>query len=158
MAQMKVFMKIEGMPGSSLDANHADYSDVRGFQHELTYPFDMRENRGRGEPQHGALTVIKEIDKSSPKLYEALAKKKKVAGLEIEFWRDDPAAGGSEHYFTIKLTDCRVVFIKPYMVQDEKTNLPPHVEEVGFAYRQIDWTWLSGGQVPTTFDFSSPDA
>ena len=30
--------------------------------------------------------------------------------------------------------------------------------ELGFAYRKIDWEWLSGGKLPTTFDFSAPQA
>ncbi|MBN4054947.1 type VI secretion system tube protein Hcp [Acidimicrobium ferrooxidans] len=155
---MKVFMKIDGMPGSSLDKNHKDWCDVRGFDHRLEYPFDMRENRGTGEPTHGSLKITKEIDKATPKLLEALAKKKKIATVELEFWRDKPGEGGSEKYFTIKVTDCRVVEDRPYMPPAGNEGLPPHMEVVGFAYRKIDWTWLSGGQVPTTFDFSDPDA
>jgi type VI secretion system secreted protein Hcp len=159
MASMKVFMKIDGMPGSSTDANHSDWCDVRGFEHLMEYPFDMRENKGRGEPVHGAMKVYKEIDKSTPKIYEALAKKKKINSVEVEFWRDNPVEGGSEKYFTIKLKDCRVVNCKPYMpMGKEAEETFSHMEEVGFAYRQIEWTWLSGGQVPTTFDFSNPDA
>jgi type VI secretion system secreted protein Hcp len=156
---MKVFMKIDGLPGSSLDQKHKDWCDIRGFSHEMSYPFDMRENKGRGEPVHGAFTLLKEMDKASPKLYEALAKKKKINKVEFEFWRDKPGEGGSEKYFSIVLTDCRVVSAKPYIpIGAEVEDLPPHVEEIGFAYRKIDWTWLSGGQVPTTFDFSNPDA
>ena len=159
MTTMKVFMKIDGMPGSSLDQNHADWCDIRGFSHEMAYPFDMRENKGRGEPTHGAFSVSKEMDKSSPKLYEALAKKRKINSVEMEFWRDKPGEGGSEKYFSILLTDCRVIEANPFIPQGEDTDdMPPHMEKIGFAYRKIDWTWLSGGQVPTTFDFSNPDA
>jgi type VI secretion system secreted protein Hcp len=160
MASMKVFMKIDKMPGSSADANHGDWCDVRGFMHTMEYPFDMRENKGRGEPVHGACSVTKEIDKASPKIFEALAKKKKVKQVEIEFWRDNPSEGGSEKYFTILLKDCRVVHAKPYMPTPTHgaADSMSHMEEVGFAYRQIEWTWLSGGQVPTTFDFGNPDA
>ena len=160
MSGMKVFLKVDGMPGSSMEANRADWSDIRGFNHELTYPFDMRENKGRGEPVHGECSILKEIDKSSPKLYEALAKKKKVETIEIEFERDSPKDGSTEVYFTIKLTDCRIVTARPYIpMPDEKDETtPPHMEKVGFAYRKIDWTWLSGGQIPTTFDFSNPSA
>ena len=50
----------------------------------------MRDNRGRGEPEHGACTVMKEIDKASPKFYEALAKKKKIDSVLLEFERDKP--------------------------------------------------------------------
>lgn len=161
MASMKVFMKIDGMPGSSQDKDHSDWCDVRGFEHAMEYPFDMRENKGRGEPVHGACSVSKEIDKASPKIFEALAKKKKVKEVDIEFWRDNPTEGGSEKYFTIKLKDCRVVQAKPYMPTAGGAGAEDamsHMEHVGFAYRQIEWTWLSGGQVPTTFDFSNPDA
>lgn len=164
MSKMKVFMKVADIPGSSSDQNHSDWCDVRGFSHEMNYPFDMRDNRGAGEPVHGALKVTKEIDKASPKLYECLVKKKKVANVEFEFWRDNPNSGGSEKYFTMKIGECRVVNVHPYMhVGNEpgvsqSEDLPPHLEEIGFAYRTIDWTWLSGGQVPTTFDFSNPDS
>ncbi|MCC6464569.1 MAG: type VI secretion system tube protein Hcp [Planctomycetes bacterium] len=159
MAAMKVFMKIDGMPGSSMDKNYKDWCDVRGFSHEMKYPFDMRENKGRGEPVHGECMVTKEIDKATPKLYEALAKKKKIKEITIEFWRDHPGEGGSEKYFTIKLKDCRLVYARPYMPTGPEANDTfSHMEQVGFAYRQIEWTWLSGGQVPTTFDFGNPDA
>mgnify|MGYP001171008926 FL=1 len=157
MASMKVFMKISDIPGSSTDKDHKDWCDVRGFEHEMKYPFDMRENKGRGEPVHTEFQVLKEIDKASPKLYEALAKKKKVKEIEVEFWRDNPKDGGSEKYFSIKLKDCRVVYAKPFMPRGDNENFS-HMETVGFGYRVVEWTWISGGQVPTTFDFSSPDA
>lgn len=159
MASMKVFLRIANIPGSSLDKNHEDWCDVRGFSHEMKYPFDMRENKGRGEPVHGEMSISKEMDKASPKIYEALAKKKRIEEVEIEFWRDNPTDGGSELYFTIVLKDCRVVMAQPYMpMAGGEDDSLSHMEKIGFAYRQIEWTWLSGGQVPTTFDFSDPDA
>ena len=160
MGTMKVFMKVEGIAGSSMEKGRDDWSDVRGFDHKLQYPFDMRDNRGRGEPEHGACTILKEIDKASPKFYEALAKKKKIDSVLLEFERDKPGEGSTETYFSIKLTDCRLVHARPHIPtpaeKDETT--PPHLETVGFAYRIIDWTWLSGGQIPTNFNFSDPTA
>jgi type VI secretion system secreted protein Hcp len=160
MGSMKVFMKVEGIAGSSMEKGRKDWSDVRGFNHALQYPFDMRDNRGRGEPEHGACTVLKEIDKASPKLYEALAKKKKVDSLLLEFERDKPGEGSTEAYFRIELHDCRVISARPHvptsMGKDE--NSPPHMEEIGFAYRKITWTWDSGGAIETTFDFGDPKA
>ena len=155
-----VFMKIDGIPGSSMQNNRADWCDVRGFSHDLEYPFDMRENKGRGEPVHGALCITKEIDKASPKLLEALAKKKMVNSVEIEFERDKPGEGSTEVYYSIKLTDCRIVKARPHMPTpaEKDADTPPHLEEIGFAYRQIDWTWLSGGQIPTSFNFADPTA
>tara|TARA_R110002094_G_scaffold79448_2_gene85333 strand:- start:889 stop:1371 length:483 start_codon:yes stop_codon:yes gene_type:complete len=160
MGSMKVFMKIEGIAGSSMEKGRTDWSDVRGFDHLLQYPFDMRDNRGRGEPEHGACTISKEIDKASPKFYEALAKKKKIDSVLLEFERDKPGEGSTEAYFRIELEDCRVITARPHVpkgdVNDE--NAPPHMEEIGFAYRKITWTWDSGGAIETTFDFSDPQA
>lgn len=160
MGSMKVFMKVEGIAGSSMEKGRSDWSDVRGFDHALQYPFDMRDNRGRGEPEHGACTVIKEIDKASPKLYEALAKKKKIDSVLLEFERDKPGEGSTEAYFRIELHDCRVINARPHVPQgggkDEVS--PPHMEQIGFAYRKITWTWDSGGAIETTFDFSDPKA
>ena len=158
MANMKIFAKIDGCPGSTLDSKHKDFCDVRGFEHELQYPFDMRENKGRGEPVHGALTITTEVDKATPKLFEALAKKKKIKDVQLEFWRDKPGEGGSELYFKIKIEDCRVVVLKVFTPKASESDkeTPPHQVQVGFAYRKIDTTYDSGGQVPTTFDFSDP--
>ena len=152
-----VYMKIEGIPGSCKEKNHKDYSDVRGFEHPLQYPYDMRAGKGTAEPEHGALAVIKEIDKASPLLYEACAKKKKIKAVQIEWWRDKPGGGGSEHYFTHIIEDVRVVHVKPYISRPD-SNEPTHAEEVGFSYQNIKWEWLSGGKIPTEFDFSDPTA
>ena len=104
MGTMKVFMRVEGFAGSSTEKGREGWSDVRGFTHEMTYPFDMRDNKGRGEPEHGAFLVSKEMDKASPKFYEALAKKKKVDQVVLEFERDTPGAGSTEIYFRIGRT------------------------------------------------------
>ncbi len=156
MSGMKVFMKIEGIPGSATEKNRADWSSLRGFSHQLEYPFDMREGKGRGEPMHGACTVLKEIDKTSPKLYEALCKKLSVEKVEIEFERDKPGEGGTEIYFRIVLAKCRVVFARPHIptVSERDETTPPHMDEIGFAYQEINWEWDSDGKLPTTFIFA----
>lgn len=160
MAGMRVFMKIEGMPGSSLEEGRKDWSDVRGFEHALTYPYDMAAGRGTAPQVHGPCTVLKEIDKASPKLYEALAKNLKVTKVEIEFERDKPGDGSTEVYFKIVLSDCRVIAAKPHIpgFKDRNPDLPLHLEMIGFGYRKIDWEWLSGGKLPTTFDFNAPSS
>ena len=158
MAGMRVFMKIDGIPGSSLEENRKDWCDVRGFSHEMKYPYDMAQGRGTGAQNHGPCTILKELDKSSPKLYEALAKNLKVGKVEVEFERDKPGDGSTEIYFKIVLTDCRVIYARPHIPTPNMRDpdLPPHLEEIGFGYRKIDWEWLSGGKLPTTFDFNNP--
>ena len=156
---MKVFVKIDGMPGSSTEAKREDWSEVRLFDHEMVYPFDMQDMSGTSEPKHGAVTIWKAIDKSSPKIYEALAKKSKIASVELEFERDNPNDGKTEVYYSMKLEDCRVIVARPYIPGPGEAceQTLPHMDKVGFAYRKINWTWISGGQVPTTFDFNDPN-
>ena len=160
MGTMKVFMRVEGFAGSSTEKGREGWSDVRGFTHEMTYPFDMRDNKGRGEPEHGAFLVSKEMDKASPKFYEALAKKKKVDQVVLEFERDTPGAGSTEIYFRITLTDCRVIMARPHIPSSKERaeDAPPHMEEVGFAYRHVKWEWLSGGALETVYDFTDPSS
>ena len=155
---MKIFMRVEGFPGSSMESGREDWSDIRRFDHALSYPFDMRDNKGRGEPEHGACCVIKEMDKASPKFYEALAKKKRVDSVVLEFERDTPSSGATETYFRISLTDCRVINAHPYTPETATSDLPPHIEKIGFAYRHIKWEWLSGGALETVFDFADPNS
>ena len=157
---MKVFMKVKDMAGSATEAGRSDWSIVFGFDHLLKYPFNPSLGGGSGEPSHGACTAIKEIDKASPKLYEALAKKLMVASVEFEFERDLPGDGKTEVYFKILLTECRVTIARPHIRHSTGPDdmMPSHLEEIGFAYRKIDWEWLSGGKLPTTFDFNDPKA
>ena len=76
----------------------------------------------------------------------------------LEFERDKPGEGSTEAYFRIELKDCRVITARPHVPTAAGDNAPPHIEEIGFAYRQITWTWDSGGAIETTFDFSDPKA
>ena len=157
---MKVFIKVKDMPGSSTESGREEWSEVRGFSHEMVYPFDMQDMSGTSEPKHGAVKIWKAIDKASPKIYEALAKKSKVGEIDIEFERDNPNDGKTEVYYTIHLEDCRVIYARPHIPTTAEKNEQslPHMDEVGYAYRKINWTWKSGGQVPTTFDFDDPNA
>ena len=157
---MKIWAKIDGMPGSATESGRDDWCELRGFSHEMVYPFDMQDMSGTSEPKHGAVTLWKAIDKSSPKIYEALAKKSQVASVEIEFERDNPNDGKTEVYYTMKLEDCRVIYARPHVPNSQEITDQslPHMDQVGFAYRKINWTWKSGGQVPTTFDFNDPNS
>jgi hypothetical protein len=88
MGSMKVFMKVEGIAGSSMEKGRSDWSDVRGFDHSLQYPFDTVDatsNRGEGwfvdelrvfgeatpTPPAPAQLVINEILADPPAGYDA---------------------------------------------------------------------------------------
>ena len=153
MATMNVYCQIDGMKGECPEKSHKDWCVVLGFQHEIDYPFDFRESRGKSEPNHGPLSVLKPLDLASPLLAEACAKKKKVAKVVLEFMRDNPKDGASEMYYSITLEDCRVVHVKPVM--DDNAKEYPHSEEVSFSYRKIVWKQVPASK-ETQFDFANP--
>jgi type VI secretion system Hcp family effector len=158
MATFQIFMLIDGIAGSSRDANHADYCDVRGLDHVLEYPYDMSEGEGRGKPQHGALEITKVIDKATPLLAMKLARMGQVPSVEIEFTRDDPASGDTVPYYRIQLKDCRVVKQRTMVpVGNADPTQPAHLEVVGFAYREIIWTFEDGG-IEGGYNFNDPAA
>lgn len=156
MATMNVYCQIDGMPGECAEENHQDWCVVLGFDQQIDYPFDFREQRGRAEPEHGGLKILKPLDTASPLLAEACAKKKKVAKVDVEFTRDNPTDGATETYYSVSLEECRVVHVRPAMGEDPAIAREyPHTEEVTFAYRKCVWKQVPAGK-ETQFDFKNP--
>ncbi|HVR72676.1 MAG TPA: type VI secretion system tube protein Hcp [Planctomycetota bacterium] len=153
MATMNVYAQIDGMKGECGEQKHKDWCVVLGYNHRIEYAFDFREGRGKAEPDHGGITIVKPFDPASPMLAEACAKKKKVPKVVLEFMRDNPADGSSQMYFTVTIEDCRVVRINPMMADVGKEY--PHVEEVAFSYRKIVWKQVPASK-ETQFDFQNP--
>jgi len=158
----RVYMKIDGIAGSCMERNHADYCDVRGFDHEMTYPFDITQGQGKSEVKHGPIKVLKPIDKASAILYTKLSKREKIDKVLFEFWWDNPQDGQLEKYFTIEISDCRVVLAHPYTPAPSESDTEnaqlSHMEWIGFAYRVVDWAFLHGGNTPGHYDFGDPTA
>ncbi len=112
---------------------------------------------------HKPLTIIKEIDKSSPILYQILTQNENVPEFELKFWKPQSSAAGgvgSEvQFFTIKLTNANIANIREYMLDNkipENMKIPP-MESVSFTYQKIEWTWVDGG-ITANDDWEAPVA
>ncbi len=95
---------------------------------------------------------MKEYDKSSPKLYQALCTGEHLKNVTIKWYRINKQ-GSEEHYFSHVLEDAIVVSITPSMpVAFLPENEPyRHMEEVSFTYKKIKWTWsltVSNPKIP----------
>lgn len=119
---------------------------VYAMNHDVHIPRDPQSGLPSGKRIHGPLTIVKEYDKASPKLYQALCTGEHMKTVTIKWYRIDPT-GTEEHYFTHILEDAIVVGIKPYMpmafIQDNEPYR--HMEEVSFTYKKIKWTWEVDG-------------
>ena len=118
---------------------------VYAMDQEIHIPRDPQSGLPSGKRVHGPLTLVKEFDKASPKLYQALCTGERMK-VALKWYRID-SAGNEEHYFTHSLESAIIVTIKPYMpIAFLKENEPyRHMEEVSFTYSKIKWTWEPDG-------------
>jgi type VI secretion system secreted protein Hcp len=96
-------------------------------------------------------TITKELDKSSPLLYQVLTTNETLKIVKLNFWTPQIKAGtgtGSEvQHYTVTLTNAKIVDIKFKMANIKNPELQKFAEyeEVSFVYDSIDWTWNDGG-------------
>jgi type VI secretion system Hcp family effector len=105
-----------------------------------------------GKRQHGLLTIRKELDKSTPLLYQALSSNETLTDWELQCWRPSATGVGTEQqHYTIKLTGARVVGIRQRMpnTRDAQLTRLETYEEVSFSYQTITWIWNDGGITAT---------
>ena len=148
---MPAFMMItganQGLIEGSVDLQgHEQTIMVYAHDHIVDCEINERTGQVMARHQHHPLSIVKEIDKSSPKLYQALATGERLSDVTIKWYRLD-CTGAEENYFTIYLEDARIVSIRsctPSALDLGLTNYSP-VEEVSFLYHKITWTWELDG-------------
>jgi type VI secretion system secreted protein Hcp len=119
---------------------------VYGMNHDIHIPRDPQSGQPSGKRIHGPLTLTKEYDKSSPKIYQALCTGERMKKVEIKWYRI-AKDGTEEHYFTHSLQNAIVVSVKPYtpIVFLPENEPYRHMEEIAFTYSKIKWTWEPDG-------------
>lgn len=113
---------------------------VQSLDHEIHIPSDPQTGLAAGKRVHGKLKVVKEFDKSSPLLYQALVTGEHMKNVTLKFYRISKT-GTEEHYFTITLEDAVIVSIRPWFPNclDKSTASYGHMEDASFTYRKISW-------------------
>jgi type VI secretion system secreted protein Hcp len=129
---------------------------VQALNHEVSIPRDPQTGLATGKRLHHPLTILKDLDKSTPLLYQALTSGEHMKSVEIKWYRIDPQ-GSEEHFFTTRLEDAIIVSIRP-MIKNclEPGGLDlPCLEEVSFTYRKAIWRWEPDG-IESEDDWRSP--
>jgi type VI secretion system secreted protein Hcp len=119
---------------------------VHWMSHSIIIPHSPTDGLATGKRFHGPLSIIKEYDQSSPKLYQALCTGEHMKDVMIKWYRISKQ-GTEEHYFTHTLEDAIVVAIKPFMPTTllAENETYRHMEMVSFTYKKIRWTWEPDG-------------
>lgn len=129
---------------------------VQAMDHLVAMPKSPQTGLPTGKRLHLPMTLTKEIDKSSPKLFQALTSGEQLTNVELDFYRISPQ-GMEEMYYKIVLSNAIVTGIRTYFPNclEKASDTMGHMEEVAFTYEKIVWTWIPDG-IEAEDDWTAP--
>jgi type VI secretion system Hcp family effector len=117
------YIKFEGLDGEAADEDHKGWSDLVSFS-QISTRGDSTSTRTINEVSE--ISVVKELDKSSPKIAESIAMGKMFPKIEIHFDENDGI------YHSYELTN---VMISSYSMSGDASNQP--IEEISLLYEKL---------------------
>ena len=131
-AQSGYYVNIDGVKGESTDAAHEGWVDLLSFSQALNKPGGgmTGQSRRRGSVVLEDIVCVKKLDKSSPKLQEAVCKGKVFRDVEIHL--TTTIGGDMETYCTYELKNCRIT---AYNISGDADDRP--TEEISINFEQI---------------------
>ena len=158
---LNAYLKLKGqkqgeIKGSVTQKGRENKIAVIAVSHEVTSPRDPASGLPTGKRMHKPFTITKELDKSTPLLYNLLVNNENVTEWELQFWQPS-ATGAEKQHYTVKLYNANVASINFRMANNKHPELTKFAEyeEVAFTYQKIEWTWLDGG-ITAMDDWESP--
>ena len=118
------YIKFDGVDGESTDKDHKDWIILLSFNQGTGMQEDSATTRDQYDVSD--IIVVKELDKSSPKLSESIAKGKVFPKVEIHL------ESGKETYYAYELTN---VMITSYTISGTNHEIP--IEEFSINYEKI---------------------
>lgn len=120
---------------------------ISAFSHNIYQPHGGDAGLGNAAIYHEPIQFEKEVDKSSPKLYQALLEKEL---LEFEFsWFRFDDTGKEQMYYQIKLSQAKIIKASPY-TPNAFENHSGHIrfmEKISVMYDKIAWSWGEFGDI-----------
>ncbi len=131
-----------------LGRNHS--IEVVALRHMIELPTDRHTGNITGTRIHQPVSFDKEIDSSSPYIYQALTQGRTLRYAEFKYYRIN-GAGHEEHYFSMMLDGVKVEATTSLMydVNDAYGEKRNHIECVDLSYENITWRYIDGNIVHT---------
>jgi type VI secretion system secreted protein Hcp len=127
------------------------------LNHMIEQPRDKHTGRATGKRVHNPFVVLKEIDKATPLLMQALVTNE-LLNVKFEFYRPDPEGDGTEEqFYMIELEGANLISFSgelPNTLGKETSAYPP-LETLQLAYRKIIVTYQTDG-VSAEDDWHAP--
>ena len=165
---LNAYLKLKGqkqgeIKGSVTQKGRENKIMVIATSHEIISPRDAASGLPTGKRMHKPFVVTKEIDKSSPLLYNALVNNENISDWELQFWTPQLKAtsgvGTEVNHYTVRLYNANIASINFRMANNKHPELMKFAEyeEVAFTYQKIEWTWNDGG-IMAMDDWEAPNA
>ena len=118
---------------------------VQAFDHVVEIPADDR-GIASGRRVHRPIVITKEIDKSTPMLYQALCTGELLTEMKLVWYRID-GSGVEELYYTMTMFNGIITKIHPTVANllESRNENSKHLEQVHISYEKIIWTWEPDG-------------
>lgn len=149
-----MYIQITGIDGESTDKDHKDWIDVLSFSMGMADPGGgaTGATRRRGDVVIEDIVVVKELDKSSPKLMEKCAMGGVIPSLVLEV-----CGGSDESSFTYYKYELENVMVTSFYCGGSTAEGVPvetitlNYEEITVTYTETDSTGKSKGNVEFTW-------
>jgi type VI secretion system secreted protein Hcp len=119
------YIKFEGVDGEATDKDHKGWSDLLSFSEISTTGDDSATSRTSGDTTLGDVVIVKELDKASPKLAEAIVMGKVFPTVLINLCSD----GESDCYLSYELLN---VMITSYSISGDADVRPTEEFSLNF--------------------------
>jgi type VI secretion system secreted protein Hcp len=127
---------------------------VYSLTQELKVPFDAATGQITGKREHSPLTIVKELDKSSPLFFTAAATNEVLKSVTCTLSHVS-STGQVRPYFKFALTNATVVEIKDSGNGVNGAAQSDEHERISFSYQKIELTDLNSN-ITAADDWTSP--
>ena len=165
---LNAYLKLKGqkqgeIKGSVTQKGREGKIMVIAVSHSIVSPRDSASGLPTGKRMHKPFVITKELDKSSPLLYNVLTNNENIKKWVLNFWTPQIKAaqgtGTEVQHYTVDLLNANIASIHFRMLNNKNPDLMKYAEfeEVSFTYQKITWTWKDGG-ITADDDWEAPRA
>ena len=128
------YLEIEGIDGEASAENHKGEIEISSWSWGVSNSGSMAAGGGggAGKASFSDFHITKTVDKSSPKLMEAVATGEHLKSLTMR-----KSGGNQQEYYIIHLSD---IVISSYSTSSGSGDKP--IEEVSFTYQKIEFEYI----------------
>jgi type VI secretion system secreted protein Hcp len=131
------FLKIATVPGESADDKHPEWIEVLSYAWGASHAQSATHGSAGQRVEINDFSVVKQLDKASPRLFLLCATGETVADATLEICK---AAGEKQKFMTYKMSDVLVVSVKPGGSGKSGDALP--LEEISFRFSKIQLEYI----------------